>query len=157
MKKFLLLLVLVWAAWDVGWALRGVPPLFPWQLAAEYRPGHPELLLLDVRTPREFAWFHLPGAQNVPFTSQLAAPLDIPREKTVVVICLTGHRSTLVAWRLKQLGHAKVYNLTGGMAGWLLYQWLSGHTFAPPASGPAQEAGLPGGIGAPAAVRGARS
>jgi rhodanese-related sulfurtransferase len=43
----------------------------------------------------------------------------------VVVICMTGHRSPLVAYALKKKGYARVYNLTGGMVGWKMYKWVS--------------------------------
>lgn len=126
MKKLVLLLLALVVLWDPVWTFLGVPPLFPWQLAAEYRPRHPDLVLLDVRTPREFSWFHIPGARNVPFSPDLAQRLDIPRDQTLVVICMTGHRSVLVARNLQKRGYGKVYNLTGGMAGWQLYRWLIG-------------------------------
>ena len=43
----------------------------------------------------------------------------------VVVICMTGHRSPLVAYALKKKGYTRVCNLTWGMVGWKLYEWVS--------------------------------
>jgi len=37
-----------------------------------------------------------------------------------VIICMTGHRSSVVAYRLKKRGFTEVHNLTFGMLGWLL-------------------------------------
>jgi rhodanese-related sulfurtransferase len=133
MKKLLFFLLLAFGAWEVGWMLGGVKPLFPWQLQEEYRQGHPDLILLDVRTRTEFRWFHLPGALNVPAQELSAPELHIPKGKTVVVICMTGHRSPLVARRLQQVGYQEVYHLCGGMAGWQLYQWLCGQELKRPA------------------------
>jgi rhodanese-related sulfurtransferase len=38
---------------------------------------------------------------------------------------MTGHRSSFVAHALKKKGYARIYNLTGGMAGWKIYEWIS--------------------------------
>ncbi len=43
----------------------------------------------------------------------------------VVVICMTGHRSPLVAYALKKRGYARVDNLAWGMVGWKVYEWGS--------------------------------
>jgi rhodanese-related sulfurtransferase len=106
----------------------GVKPLFPWQLQQKMTHNPSELALLDVRTPWEFRWFHLPEAQNVPFEKGMPRQLDIPRNKAVVVICMTGHRSPPVAYHLLKAGYTQVYNLTWGMAGWEVWKWTSGRT-----------------------------
>ena len=51
--------------------------------------------------------------------------LTIPKNKTVVVICMTGHRSPWVAYRLLKDGYPQIYNLTGGMAGWEVWKWVA--------------------------------
>ena len=118
MKKLLFLLVIILLGWDLFWFLIGVKPLFPWQLEEKLKKDHADLVLLYVRTPEEFHWFKLLGAQNLPFERGLAKDLQISKTKTVVVICMTGHRSPIVAYRLEKAGFARVYNLTWGMVGW---------------------------------------
>jgi rhodanese-related sulfurtransferase len=125
MQKLLFFFLLIVLGWDVLWTLMGVNPLFPWQLQEKLEKAHPNLVLLDVRTPKEFHWFHLPGAQNEPLEKGLANSLKIPKNRTVVVICLTGHRSPLVAYRLKKESFMNLYNLTWGMAGWEVWQWIA--------------------------------
>jgi len=122
----LLSLFLLLLGWDCLWARLGVKPLFPWQLQKKIDRDPANLVLLDVRTPWEFHLFHLSGAQNVPFPSRQVDDLAIPRTKTVVVICMTGHRSPPVAYRLLKAGYTQVYNLTGGMAGWKVWKWWQG-------------------------------
>lgn len=122
MKKLVLLFILIFLGWDVFWSVMGVKPLFPWQLQKKIDDSRSALVLLDVRTPQEFQWFHLPGARNVPFEQGLANTLKIPQTKTMVIICLTGHRSPVVAYRLLKLGYPRVYNLTWGMAGWEVWK-----------------------------------
>ncbi len=126
METLLFILLVIVLGWDLFWALLGVKPLFPWQLQQQMARDSSAPALLDVRTSWEFHWFHLPGAQNVPFEKGLPRDLAIPREKAVVVICMTGHRSPPVAYRLLQAGYPRVYNLTGGMAGWKLWKWVTG-------------------------------
>ena len=41
--------------------------------------------------------------------------------KRIVIICMTGHRSPVVARRLKKRGYTNVYNLTWGMWAWKLF------------------------------------
>ena len=52
----------------------------------EHQSRHPEhLLVLDVRTPQEYAEGHVPGAVNVPY-DQLASRLaEVPKDKDVVL------------------------------------------------------------------------
>ena len=112
--------------WDAVWWVMGVKPRFPWQLKARLGAGASDLVWLDVRTPLEYNWFHLPGAQNVPhlLTDGGKMPPVSPSQE-VVVICMTGHRSPLVSYALQKRGYTRVYNLTWGMGGWKMYEWVS--------------------------------
>ena len=124
MIKLFVLFLIILLGWDIIWRLVGVKPLFPWQLARKLKEDHNDLALIDVRTPEEFQWFRIPGAQNMPIERALVKDMHIPKTKTVVVICMTGHRSPLGAYRLEKAGFAKVYNLTWGMVGWEVWKWL---------------------------------
>ncbi len=138
MKKILLLLVLFFLLWDAVWWALGVKPLFPWQLKRKLEQGGSGLLLVDVRTPLEFSWFHLPRAQNDPDLIVGAKSVQgVPADRPLVIICLTGHRSALAAYGLKKQGFKRVYNLTGGMAGWEIYKLFAAivRTEAPDSSG----------------------
>ncbi len=76
-------------------------------------------LLLDVRTPEEFAAGHIPGAVNLPHT-EIAARLDelLPlADHGVVVYCRSGRRAELGASVLLGEGIA-VGHLAGDMLGW---------------------------------------
>lgn len=75
-------------------------------------------LLLDVRSEREFAAGHLPGAVNVP-VSQLAVKLETLGDKgrPVVVYCASGVRSTRAASLLRDARFSRVLNL-GAMSAW---------------------------------------
>jgi len=75
-------------------------------------------LLLDVRSPGEFAGAHLPGAVNIPVgeVGGRAAELG-PRERPIVVYCASGMRSASAASQLRALGFQHVHDL-GGMGRW---------------------------------------
>jgi rhodanese-related sulfurtransferase len=75
-------------------------------------------LLVDVRTPVEYAIAHLGGAVNVPLDqlSQISRAWD--KNRAVVVYCATGARSAIAATTLSALGFRKVYNLSEGIVAW---------------------------------------
>ncbi len=126
MKGFLLFLFLFFVVWDAVWWVLGVKPLFPWQLQRILNSGQPPLILLDVRTPAEFAWFHLPAAQNDPNLLLEAQSLQkVKPDQPLVIICMTGHRSPIVAYSLQKRGFKRVYNLTWGMVGWKIFDFFS--------------------------------
>lgn len=116
--KILIAALALAALWDLAWPLAGVPQTPPWQLPRQVESGS-DPVILDVRTPAEFAWFHAPGAINRPFPLD-SETLDIPKDQEIVVACMTGHRSPIAAWQLKRAGYAKVSNLTWGMLGYRL-------------------------------------
>ena len=117
----LIVVMAVIAGWEVFWYFMGVKPLFPWQLKGNLDRMRRETVLVDVRTRPEYNLLHIQGVSHRP---DLVTDPDAYRpgnpEKPVVVICMTGHRSPVVAYRLKKRGIEEVYNLTWGMVGWKL-------------------------------------
>jgi rhodanese-related sulfurtransferase len=88
-------------------------------LLARQAKHDPELVVLDVRTPEEFATGHVPGAINVPH-DQLAANLGkVPRDKDVVVYCRSGRRSDIATGILIENGYRRVSHLDGDMNAWI--------------------------------------
>lgn len=75
-------------------------------------------LLLDVRTPAEFATDHIPGAINIPVQELDRRMGELgPKDKPVVVYCQSGRRSGRAARMLKEAGYAAVHDL-GAMSRW---------------------------------------
>ncbi len=78
-------------------------------------------VILDVRTPQEFAAGHLAGAQNLNVGAldfvEKAAALD--KSRTYLVHCASGVRSVIACEKLGKLGFAKLYNLPGGFRAWV--------------------------------------
>jgi rhodanese-related sulfurtransferase len=79
------------------------------------------LLLLDVRTPEEFSGEtgHLAGALLIPVQEleDRVGELTKYRDRTIVVYCRTGHRSTSATGILQKHGF-KVMNMEGGITRW---------------------------------------
>ena len=77
-------------------------------------------VILDVRTAREFAGGHIPGAVNLDVTAAdfnaKAGALD--KSKTYLVHCASGVRSLRACEKLDRLQFASVYNLSGGFRAW---------------------------------------
>jgi len=81
--------------------------------------GSHEPILLDVREFLEFKAGRIPGAISIP-QAEIADRLDeVPVNKDVLVICLTGVRSMRSARFLKKVGPERIVNLTGGTAAWI--------------------------------------
>jgi len=80
-------------------------------------PGH--LVVLDVRTPEEFAAGHVPGAKNVPYDLVAARLGEIPRDKDVVLYCKSGRRAGLAADVLAANGYTRLSHLEGDMTAWV--------------------------------------
>jgi len=74
--------------------------------------------LLDVRAPGEFASEHALGAQCVPLQDLTAHTDEIPRDRTVLVICQSGRRSEIAVTTLRSLGFNNVINVLGGTSAW---------------------------------------
>lgn len=77
-------------------------------------------VILDVRTPAEFASGHIPGALNLDVTASdfqaKAAQLD--RSKVYLVHCASGGRSARACTQLSRLDFPNLYNLPGGFQAW---------------------------------------
>ena len=74
---------------------------------------------LDVRTQPEWNQFHVKGSTLIPL-EQLAARLnELPKNRDIVVVCLTGVRSQRGAAILQQAGFPQVHYVSGGLQAWM--------------------------------------
>ena len=80
----------------------------------------PAPLLLDVRTPAEYAAGHLPGARHLDPDADPSTHLaDVPRSRPLIAYCSVGWRSSIMVARLEAAGFATVANLRGGAFAWV--------------------------------------
>lgn len=63
----------------------------------------PNAVILDVRTPEEYAEGRVPGSVNIPLDSLGTAPLD--KTKKYYVYCRSGVRSSAACDYLKKQGY----------------------------------------------------
>ena len=71
-------------------------------------------LLLDVRTPAEFAAGTLRGAVNIPVDELRGRFAELDRGRPTVTFCQVGQRGYVAQRILKQHGFSRVSNLKGG-------------------------------------------
>ena len=78
----------------------------------EWLARYPDAVLLDVRTPTEFADGHLHGAVNLDIQSPdfVARAAALAPDTPYVVYCRSGARSARAGHHLLALGHAPVVN-----------------------------------------------
>lgn len=79
-----------------------------------------EILLLDTRSPEEFAAGHIPGAVNIEFNriDQALGQLAPWKDKTIVVYCRSGRRAGIAEAYLEQQGFSGLHHLDGDILGW---------------------------------------
>lgn len=79
----------------------------------------PAQIVLDVRSPAEYADGHVPGAINVPMGKTFEQSIaSYDKSKPYLVYCHSGKRSFLATKRMQELGFAQLLNFRGGIAAW---------------------------------------
>ena len=98
----------------------GVVVVEPAEADAVIDEGDPDLVVLDVRTPEEFAEAHLADAILIdiyePDFADRIAELD--RSVPYVLYCRSGNRSEEARNLMAELGFEEVYDVAGGIVGW---------------------------------------
>jgi len=79
-----------------------------------------DILLLDVRTPGEFAEGHIPGAFHLDHRDieSRAGEIEAFRNKPVIVYCYSGARAGMVESYLIEHGFSQVKHLQGDWRAW---------------------------------------
>lgn len=95
---------------------RRVPNLSP-EEAYRLLQNDPRVLIVDVRQPVETRSGSVPGAVLIPLTEIGRRMEELPRDRPILTICRSSHRSPIAARRLKQAGY-DVTNVLGGTIAW---------------------------------------
>jgi glyoxylase-like metal-dependent hydrolase (beta-lactamase superfamily II) len=105
-----------------AWANEGLPTNHAGQLSAEELHTKiikgESIVLVDVRARNEFEINHIKGATNIPAPKLRTLYKELDRKRDVILICRTGHRSSLAASLLIQRGFKSVSSVAGGMQGY---------------------------------------
>ncbi len=76
------------------------------------------IMLIDVRTDREFSQGHIPGAAHVPLSDVGTRVKKVKKDKEIVVYCRSGNQSIWAIKRLMGMGYTHLSNLKGGYSAW---------------------------------------
>jgi rhodanese-related sulfurtransferase len=78
------------------------------------------LVVLDVRTPEEYAAGHITGSDNIDFYApDFLDRLDaLDKDAPYFVYCRSGNRSATTIEAMRDLGFTEVYELGGGVVTW---------------------------------------
>ena len=95
---------------------RDVGPLQLTQLV-----NHQDAMVLDVRNPADFQQGHIVNAKNIPIAElpTRLKELEKHKDKPIIVCCQRGVTSLAGVNQLTQAGFDKVFNLKGGINGWV--------------------------------------
>jgi rhodanese-related sulfurtransferase len=74
--------------------------------------------ILDVREQSEWDQFHIPGATLIPLGQLASRANELPKDKEIVVVCRTGHRSAQGRDILREAGFTNVTSMAGGVTEW---------------------------------------
>ncbi|MCP4470292.1 MAG: rhodanese-like domain-containing protein [Gammaproteobacteria bacterium] len=88
--------------------------------AAVQLMNHEDVIVLDVREPSETAVGKISGAVQIPVgaVAKRIGELEKHKDKTLLVYCKTGARTSAACKDLSKNGFEKVYSLNGGLAAW---------------------------------------
>ena len=80
----------------------------------------PDAVILDVRTPVEFAQGHIANATNISWNDPTfdGKINTIPKTTPIFIYCLSGARSMSAANFMRNNGYTNVYELMGGIMKW---------------------------------------
>ncbi|MGZ6983053.1 MAG: rhodanese-like domain-containing protein [Ilumatobacteraceae bacterium] len=101
-------------------AATGYQMLAPTAADALLRDPPKKLVVLDVRTPAEFAAGHIAGAIDIDLTAATFAgeTAKLDPKTPYFVYCHSGNRSAQAVAFLQQHGFNSIYELQGGIAAW---------------------------------------
>jgi sulfur-carrier protein adenylyltransferase/sulfurtransferase len=87
------------------------------ELAKKHRDGE-DFLLLDVREPDELEIASIPWATVIPMGDVPVRLAELPKDKTIAVLCHGGTRSGRVTKFLNENGYPAAVNVAGGIRAW---------------------------------------
>lgn len=77
------------------------------------------VMLIDVRTDAEVSRGKIDTAVHLPLHLLPVKVQDIPQDRPVIFYCQSGGRSAQACAYLSSKGFDNIYNLQGGLLGWL--------------------------------------
>jgi len=88
------------------------------QLSARELDQKKGMMILDVRTNKEYEQGHIPGSVHVQLSEIGDKVKKLKKDKELVVYCQNGNRGIWAIKRLMGMGYKNLYNLKGGYNAW---------------------------------------
>ncbi len=89
------------------------------QLAQWVEDASHKLRVIDVRGMDEIAYGTVPKAEALPLHVLPAKVHELDKSEKLIMVCRSGARSAQACMFLQQQGFSNVFNLRGGMMGWV--------------------------------------
>lgn len=80
--------------------------------------GQEDVFFLDVRQPEEWNEYHAPNSTLIPLGELASRVSELPKDKTIVVVCRSGNRSQEGRDILLNAGFKSVTSMAGGLKTW---------------------------------------
>jgi len=83
--------------------------------------SNPDFVIIDLRTPQEYATGHLENSVNLDFFSSAFENTlrKMNKDKTYLIYCKSGGRSIKAYDKMIQLGFKNIYHMCAGYEGWI--------------------------------------
>jgi len=88
------------------------------QFAAERLSSNEPPLAVDVRAPREREEKHIAGSLGIPLNHLMENLEKLPKDRSLLVYCAGGYRSSIAASLLQRSGFDRVSEIASGIVGW---------------------------------------
>ncbi len=95
--------------------MKTIPPIELGKILGE----KPDAVVLDVRTPVEFAEVHVPQARSVPLDELNPNALSLAKDQPVYLLCRSGQRATKAAEKFSHAGFVQPIVIEGGTLAWI--------------------------------------
>jgi rhodanese-related sulfurtransferase len=93
---------------------KSISPVEAQQLMKEQK----DLLVVDVRSPKELRSGYIEGSVLIPFWEIAKGKRSLPTDKPILLVCAVGGRSYGLGQALSKNGWPVIYNLSGGISAW---------------------------------------
>lgn len=89
------------------------------QLAEWVKDDSHKMRVIDVRQMEEIVMGTVPKAEPLPLHTLPAKMHELDKQEKLIMVCRSGARSAQACMFLQQQGYNNVFNLRGGMMGWM--------------------------------------
>jgi rhodanese-related sulfurtransferase len=83
-----------------------------------YQKYQQSAFFLDVRSQEEWDQVHIANSTLIPLDELQNRLSELPKDRDIVVVCLSGHRSDEGVTMLRSAGYSRATCMTGGLTAW---------------------------------------